>query len=416
MLDKLGVRGRTMEIREFYGKDVIKFKKLCIPMFRSGNVNFSDEVKYAEILEQEERDLDSDFFRLGAFEGDRLCASIQSEPFRVNLDGQVVKMGGIGGVVADFNLPRKGLIKDLIREGFKIMRERQQILSHLYPFQANYYRQFGYEISCKHYLWKIPVEYISNDCSGKYVYYDGSDRMKQEIKEIYSKFSKNYNLSIIKSDKRWEKFFQSILPYEGKHFCYLHYSGEKADAFMSYKVITNANSPQDFLVDNLWFTDYLGLRGVLSYFVSQRPYADRVLVKTPVNVDLSACNEFQGGWAQRDTVCETIFDGTTRVVDVEKILQKVRYRESGTVSIQIEGDIYCPWNNDCFTVSFGSQTTVTRGGNPDIVMDINAFSAMILGAVSLEDGLIFPHVTVYGKKEELEKVFYKKNQYIDVHF
>ena len=41
---------------------------------------------------------------------------------------------------------------------------------------------------------------------------------------------------------------------------------------------------------------------------------------------------------------------------------------------------------------------------------------MILGAVSLEDGLIFPQVEIYGKNEELEKVFYKKNHYIDVHF
>lgn len=405
-----------MEIREFYGKEAIKLKKLCIPMFRSGNTSFSDEEKYAELLEKEECNLDPNFFRLGAFEGDRLCATIQSEPFLINLDGQIVKMSGIGDVVADFNLPRKGLIKDLFREGFKIMREKEQVLSHLYPFQANYYRQFGYEISCKHNIWKIPVEYISNDCSGKYIYYDGSDKMKLEIMEIYSTFSKRYNLSVIKSEKKWEKFFQAILPYEGVHFSYLHYSGEKADAFMSYKVITNEERPQDFFVDNLWFSDHQGLRGVLSYFVSQRSYADRILVKSPVNVDLSACNEFQGGWAKRDTICETKFDGLTRVVDVEKILQKVRYRGSGRVGIQIENDVYCPWNNDCFTVSFGGQTTVTRGGNPDIVMDINAFGAMILGAVSFEDSLIFPRVKIYGQKEELEKVFYKKNQYIDVHF
>lgn len=405
-----------MEIREFYGKEVILFEKISIPMFRSGNPNMADEEKYAEALELEEKNLDNDFFRLGAFDGDRLCASIKSEPFLVNIDGQEIKMGGIGGVVTDFNVPRKGLIKDLFRKGFEMMREKGQIVSHLYPFQANYYRQYGYEICCKHYLWKIPVEYISKDCLGKYVYYDGSDKMKQEIMDIYSTFSGNYNMSIVKSAKRWKKFFEVILPYQGRYFSYIHYNGEKADAFVSYKVITNTDRPQDLCVDHLWFTDYRGLRGILSYFVSQRPYVDRILVKTPVNVDLSACNEFQGGWAKRDTVCETIFDGTTRVVDVEKILQKVRYRESGTVSIQIEGDIYCPWNNDCFKVSFGRQTTVTRGGNPDIVMDINAFSAMILGTVSLEDGLIFPHVTVYGQKEALEKVFYKKNQYIDAHF
>ncbi len=406
----------NMEIREYYGKEVIKLKKICMPMFRSGNPDMADEEKYAQLLEQEDAAKGIDFVRWGAFDGDRLCASIQSEAFLVNLDDQQVKMSGIGAVVSDFNPPRKGLMKDLFLKGFERMRETEQILSHLYPFQANYYRQYGYEISCKHFLWKLPVEYISRNGSGKYVYYDGSDKMKQEIMDIYCSFAKKYNLSIVKSVENWEKFFKTILPYAGKYFSYLHYDGEKADAFMRYKVVTNVERPQDLFVDSLWFTDYRALRGILSYFVSQRPYADRVLIKTPVNVDLSACNEFQGGWGKRDTICEMVFDGTTRVVDVQKVLRAVRYRGSGKVCIRIEGDIYCPWNNGCFTVSFGSETTVVRGGTPDIVMNINAFTAMILGAVSLEDGLIFPQVEIYGKNEELEKVFYKKNHYIDVHF
>ena len=404
------------DIREFYGKESIKFQKIKCPMFRCGNPKLADEENYAKELEQEEQDLGKDFIRLGAFDGDRLCATIRSESFLANLDGKEIKMSGIADVIADFKPPQKGLVKELFLKCFEMMREREQIISHLYPFQANYYRQYGYEISCKHILWKIPVEYISNCYSGKYVYYDGSDKMKKEIMDIYSTFTKKYNLSIVKSAKSWENYFESILPYAGNYFSYLHYDGEKADAFMRYKVITNAERPQDLFVDNLWFTDYRALRGVLSYFVSQRPYADRVLIKTPLNVDLSACNEFQGGWAKRDTRCELLFDGTTRVVDVEKVLKVVRYRGNGTVCIQIEGDIYCPWNNDCFTVSFGNETTVTRGGKPDIVMDINSFSSMILGAVSFEDGMIFTNVKVYGQQEELEKMFYKKNLFVDVHF
>ena len=405
-----------MEIREFYGRETIKFQKLKCSLIRCGNPKLLDEEKYAEELEQEEKNLDKDFFRIGVFEEDRLWATIRSEPFFVNLDGKEIKISGTGGVLADFNAPQKGLIKALFRKGFEMMRERGQFLSHLYPFQANYYRQYGYEISCKHYLWKIPVEYISNDCSGKYVFYDGSDKMKQDIVNVYNRFAKNHNLSPVKTEKMWERFFEAVMPYKDEFLSYLHYSGEQADAFMSYRVVSNEERPQDLYVDTLWYTDYRGLRGILSYFVSQKPYADRILVKTPVNVDLAACNEFQGGWAKRDTICETIYDGTTRVVDVEKILQIVGYRGTGTVTVQIENDNYCPWNNDCFTVSFGEKTTVTRGGEPDIVMDINAFSAMILGAVDLESGLIFPHVKIYGKKDELEKMFYKKNMYIDVHF
>lgn len=181
-------------------------------------------------------------------------------------------------LVADFNQPQKGLVKALFQKGFEIMREKGQIVSHLYPFQADYYRQYGYEVCCKHRRWRIPIEYIRNDDLGQHVYYDGSEKMQQEIREIYRVFSKQYNLSVVKSEKCWERFFQSVLPYAGEH------------------------------------------------------------------------------------------------------------------------------------------TIVSRGGEPDIILNINAFSAMILGAVDLEDALIFPGVRIMGRTEELEKVFYRKHQFIDVHF
>ena len=115
------------------------------------------------------------------------------------------------------------------------MRANGQIISHLYPFQANYYRQYGYEISCKHNLWKIPAEFFSNVNSGKNVFFDESCVMQQEIKDIYARFASQYNLSIDKSEKDWKKFFDSIIPYNSDYFSYVHYSDGKADAFMAYK-------------------------------------------------------------------------------------------------------------------------------------------------------------------------------------
>ena len=389
---------------------------MCIPAIRSGNMNFADEKKYAETLVEEEQNLDKDFFRLGYFEGDRLFATLRSEPFWGYFDGNKIRLSGVGGVIADPNAPQKGMIKELFKKGFERMRENGQIVSHLYPFQANYYRQYGYEISCKHHLWKIPVEYISNDFSGKNVYYDESITMQEEIKELHSKFAEQYNLSIIKTEKQWECFFEEIIPYKGDYFSYVHYTEGKADAFMAYKLIEKENDPQDLCVDYLWFASYQGLRGVMSYFVSQRPYADRVWVKAPLNIDFNAFNEFQGGWGKRNTNCEVVSDGTTRVVDVEKVLQLACYHGTGTIGIQIENDIYCPWNNDCFTVSFGQETCVMRGGVPDIILDVNAFGAMILGAVSLEEAQIFQNVSILGNTENLRKVFYKRELYIDEHF
>lgn len=405
-----------MQIREYYGKEVIKMKKVFLGMFRTGNKNLEDEEAYGKILEEEDRLKGKDFVRLGYFDGDRLCASLRSDPFEVYLDGNIVKMSGIGGVVCDINVPKKGLIKELFIKMFEMMRERDQIVSHLYPFKANYYRKFGYELLCKNYTWKIPTEYIPDNKYGYYVYYDGSEKMQNDIKRVYGEFAKKYNMCVIKDDTYWNNYFKNINPYDGIRFAYLHYTDGVCDAFMQYKVNSYDNKPQDLVVNDLWFTSIKAIKGILSYFVTQKSYADRVWVKTPANIELSAVCEFMGGWGKRLANCEIGYDGTSRVVDVEKIFYKVKYRGEGSVTIKIVDDIYCPWNNDTFTVSFGEKTEVKRGGDPDIVLDIKAFSAMIFGAIDFSDSQIFENVEILANEENLEKVFYKKNAYIDVRF
>ena len=108
-------------------------------------------------------------------------------------------------------------------------------------------------------------------------------------------------------------------------------------------------------------------------------------------------------------------DGTSKVVDVEKLLLNSEFYGSGKVTIKIS-DTYCPWNNDCFTLEFGDNIVVTRGGKPDIEMDIKSFTSAILGRFDFDSCRIFPDVKVYGNEENLKKIFFKKTCFIEEHF
>lgn len=251
---------------------------------------------------------------------------------------------------------------------------------------------------------------------GKNVFYDGSEKMKKEIKEIYEKFSSNYNMAIVKDSKQWDDFFKNIRPYVTKTFSYVHYTKDCADAFMLYSINENQTHPQDFSVRTLWFSSFEGLKGVLSYFVTQRPYGDRVYIKLPCDIDLSAAIEILGGWGKRNVDISTIIDGTTRVVDVAEVLKRAKCKGCGSVGIKIVNDEYCPWNNGIYTLQFGDKNTVSRGENADIEMDINAFSSLIMGRCELDRAGIFANLKIFGNEEELKKVFYKKCCYIEEHF
>ena len=138
-------------------------------------------------------------------------------------------------------------------------------------------------------------------------------------------------------------------------------------------------------------------------------------ITLPETVDLSPVLNNWAGWGKRNverTVCDT---GVSRVVDVEEVLKMAKYRGEGTVCIGIYDDIYAPWNNGTFTVTFGKETTVTRGGTPDIEMTINAFSSGILGRIDAENLPMFPGVKICNDTE-LSGVFYKKPLWIEEHF
>lgn len=404
------------EIKEFYGEDLIPYLKLSSIMFRQKNEKLKDCDEYKKILIAEDKKHGADFFRLGAYYNDKLYAAIESYDYEVYFDGNLCKMSGIGGVISDFNSPIRGGMKMIYKKAFEMMHERGQYISHLYAFEENYYRQYGYDISCQSATWDIPIEKITYLKEGSVIPYDGSDEMKSDIIKIYEDFSLDKNMLTKNTEKDWSEFFNSITPFVSDKLSFIHYDCHgNADAYMNYTTSPQANKPQSAVIGTMWFSNLLGLRDILSYFKTQKSYCDNLIITLPENIDISPIVDSTGGWGMRNTKRTVINQGTTRIVDVEKILEMASYKGEGKVCIKIYDDTYAPWNNDCFTVKFGSNTIVTRGGSPDIEMKINSFSAAILGRVDLYTLTLFPDVKILNDKN-LEKIFYKKNLYIEKHF
>lgn len=405
----------NLEIKEFYGKDVLRYKKICTKLFRAPNKELENEELYINKLIEQDNARDKDFIRLGAFYDGVLYAAIEMIPFDVYIDGKVCRMYGIGGVVSDPECPEKGAVKLIYKRAFELMREKNIFISHLYPFEVNYYRQYGYEVSCEYALWKIPVTSVNAYKEGSLKSFDNSEKMKNEIINIYNNFACRHNMAIKRTKKQWNDFFASHDAYTSGWFSYIHYTNGTADAYMCYCTKEKPDRPMDLETDKLWFTSFEGLRGMLSYFLMQKSYAENVIIKLPVEVDLSAIVDSCGGWGKKN-VSKTVYDyGTSKVIDAEQFLKHIKYKGKGVVSISIKDD-YCPWNNDCFKVEFGEKTVVSRGGQADIELDIKSFTSLLLGRYDFDTCRMFPDIKVYGNEDNLKKVFYKRSCWIEEHF
>lgn len=406
-----------VEIRELNCEELIELEKLSTTLFRSKNEKLKDEEAYKKILLAEAQKSSFDFFRLGAFCDDKLCAAIINNDYIVNFDGNECKMSGIGGVVSDFNSPVKGLMKKINMVAFEKMRKNKQFISHLYPFEESYYRKYGYEVSAEISEWNIPVEKIENFKNGIVLAYDGSDKMKFDIINLYEAFSKDKNLSVKNTQKNWEAFFEEVKAYVTDLKSFLHYDNDgNCDAYMNYNIIYHEHKPQDLKVNKLWYKNFKALGGLLSYFITQRLYCDKIFISLPTTVDISPFLNSTGGWGKRNVTRYTINSGLSRIVDVEEILKIATFKNEGEICIKIYDDDYAPWNNDCFNVKYGKETTkVERGGKPDIEMKISSFSAGILGRFDFENLKIFPDIKIINNIE-FGDVFYKKHLFIEEHF
>ena len=411
-------------VREFEGEDVMRYRQLCATSFHQQKAWILEWEKGLEEIRSEDEKFRSDLtvggnytVRTGLFLEERLVAGMTNIAYNVQFDGSVCEMSGIGGVVTDPELRRMGSITRIYQSAFAEMNRRGQVLSHLYPFTAAFYRKYGYEMCATAVEWTIPVEYLPKAEFSGIRHYENTEKQREDIRKVYQAFSQRYNLAVARTDKKWNAFLDRRASYGSEFFSYLHYAGEAADGYFTYTVSEQEYEPMTFEIRNLYFTNVKSLKEMLAFLRSFSSHIKQVKLTLPDDVDLTCLlDEMCGGFGKKNVERAILSVGATRVVNAQRILQIAKYRGKGMVKIGLS-DPFCPWNQKNLQVTFdGCCTDIRECADCDVQMDINSFTALILGVYSFAEYPYLGNVTVFGNEENLEKVFYKKPLWIEEHF
>lgn len=81
-------------------------------------------------------------------EGEEIVANVQMIPYTVRLRNKTMESLFIVGAATMPEARGNGRMGTLMRQAFAAMRERGVGLSHLYPFQYDFYRRHGFEVCC----------------------------------------------------------------------------------------------------------------------------------------------------------------------------------------------------------------------------------------------------------------------------
>lgn len=411
-MDELTLRTLTTE-------DLPAYWKLACIAFHSKNAGLEDEKAFLENCAKQEQAakenptaLGNIVTRTGIFQGSKQLSTLTANAFEIRFDGNICEMCGIGGVMSDPSARKTGGVSRILRQELSAMRDRGQVFSHLYPFQSSFYRKFGYTHCAYGERWIIPAQFLP-EIPYSIQWYENTEAEQQAVKAIYEGFTAGYNLSLRRSDNRWNGLFSKWKPYSGSSFSYLHAGKNGPDGFLSYHTKTFDDAPMTILVDHLYFTNPEALREMLAFLGSQRSYASEVQFPLPLGVDISFwLKEICTAYDKCNVRRETVHLGASRVVDAEQVFWLAGYLGAGAANIRIL-DRDCPWNNKTFHVEFDNRCRcVSEAEHWDIQLDIADFTALILGSRHLSEAPFMDSVEILGNVENLQKIFYKKPLWI----
>ena len=143
----------------------------------------------------------------GFFDGEKLASQISIYPMRVNLFGEMYKMGGVTGVATYPEYAGHGLMSRLIKQALDNMRENRQSVSMLIPYMIPFYRKKGWEIVSDKMTYTIKDSQLPKRRKvGGMV--ERVDTESEDIRTVHDAFTRMRHGALKRNELEWEEYWR----------------------------------------------------------------------------------------------------------------------------------------------------------------------------------------------------------------
>ncbi|MDR7237552.1 GNAT family N-acetyltransferase [Neobacillus drentensis] len=346
---------------------------------------------------------------LGIWDKDILAAKLHIYPLSIFMRDAEWKMGGIAGVATYPEYRRNGYVKSLMIESLKHMRNNQQIVSLLHPFDISFYRKYGWEILCE--TKKITIEKMDLkflEPQQGVIRRFSRETHNEEIEKVYQQYCTQFT-GMLKRETTWWK--QHVYDKDSQIAVYYH-PNKEAMGYMLYHVKESKMEVQELVA-----LDHEARIGLWN-FICQHDS----MVKT-VTIHLASQDPFPYFLQQPNVKIELHPYFMARVVDAEECLRRFPMEhEEEPLFLHLE-DSHAHWNNGSYLLGKGEIKVFKEktGGQcvhppkKGIRLNINSLSAILFGYKRPME--LFEMGYLKGSKPEIElfekKVPALKSSFID---
>lgn len=345
-----------------------------------------------------------------------MMSTLSVTDFAVNFDGQRCKMGGVGGVATPPQFRRRGGIRACFTRALPELYRAGYDFSYLYPFSTAYYRKFGYESCVQRLACAVDLSLLpSAPEEGSFRLAEPGGALKDSIRAVDRVWEQRFNMAVRhgEGDYAW---VEKADPYRTAEYTWLWFDGAGTPgAYASFKTEVQPDG-RNLVCRRFCFLDREGFAALLRLMKSMA--ADHRFVKCELPGE-PALQYLLPEWSLGAAQWTVKPAGMLRVVNVKSVLEKARFRGSGSLVLQIR-DPLIGENDGCFALRFAEGKAVSveqSAAPPDAALEISAFSALIAGVCDFSEARRWmPGLQILREEAPLERLFYRKPLMITDYF
>jgi predicted acetyltransferase len=321
---------------------------------------------------------------LCAFDGPSMVASYGAIPFTMRANGQSMALAGVTVVGTLPEYRRQGIVRRIVEQSFRQMRERGQSVAALWASQAGIYQRYGYSLGSA--LRRYQIDTVD---TALLVQADADLKVRRHtpvevfdtMRDVYRSFIADRTLYLHRAAPLW----QAGVLQESKDAGPIHIAicRNKADQALGYVVYTlrsnkvnHAARSQEIEVRDLVWNSIDAYRSLWAFLASHDLVGRISWTSAPADDPAEEMFAEPRMLHAQDT--EGVF---FRVVDVEQALADRGYDSDDDLVLKITADRETPWNEGSYRLTVSDGTAqVTRTEQPaDLELSIKSLSSAFIG-------------------------------------
>lgn len=318
----------------------------------------------------------------GCREQGQIMSGVVSHNYSFSYWGQSgISSSGIGAVASDPAVRNKGHIRDIMNHILKENYKDGKILSFLFPFSYKYYGMFGYGTMGHCSQYKFSPEEITKTSvpQGEFTLYDGSEEQYGQYVDLMEEWSLQFHggVSIKNPLESCENFNKAVK--KDRQFLYFYRdSSGMIKSSLLFKMEEGEHAQKIRIIKSAW-KDSVSFRALVHFLWRHRSQVGEIIWTLPPSVPLEML--MKEPRIHRDDI--QFWMG--RPVNVPKALQiKSAYTPVMEPFAFTLVDPSIPENSGSYRLE--GKNVVQEKTDPSLpVLDFSAFSAMIMGGLSLEE-------------------------------